>query len=68
CYLFPLPKFTNDSKYEEEASKVSKELLTIYIKERIRAISDQLKLKNEHTKEEELKKEFANLLSILPKN
>ncbi len=68
CYLFPLPKFTSDLKYEEEALKVSKELLTIYIKERIRLISDQLKQKNEHAKEEELKKEFANLLSILSKN
>ena len=68
CYLFPLPKLTSDLKYEEEALKVSKELLTIYIKEKIRLISDQLKEKNEIAKEEELKKEFASLLSILPKN
>lgn len=68
CYLFPLPKFTSYSKYEEEVSKVSKELLTIHVKERIRLISDQLKQGNEHEKEEELKKEFTNLLSILSKN
>lgn len=68
CYLFPLPKFINDTKYEEEISKVSKELLTLFVKERIRLISDKLKEKNEVKKEEELKKEFANLLSLLNKN
>lgn len=68
CYLFPLPKFLSQSKYEEEIVKVSKELLTIYVKERVRVISDQLKQKNEAGKEEELKKEFSSLLSILPKN
>jgi DNA primase len=68
CYLFPLPKFTSDSKYEEEILKVSKELLILFVKERIRIISDQLKQKNEHAKEEELKNEFADLLSILNKN
>jgi DNA primase len=68
CYLFPLPKFIAEHKYEEEVQKVCKELLTIYIKERVREISDHLKERNDPEKEEELKKEFTTLLSILPKN
>lgn len=69
CYLFPLPKFSEEQKYEEEIKKVSKELLTIYIKERIKIISDEIRLKNMDTeRDEKLKKEFTRLLSLLPKN
>ncbi|HYM65031.1 MAG TPA: DNA primase [Candidatus Sulfotelmatobacter sp.] len=71
CYLFPLPKFSSDLKYEEEVKKVSKELLGIQIREKIKLVSDEIKEK-EYKKDEKsldnLKKEFTKLLSQLPKN
>ena len=71
CYLFPLPKFSDEQKNIEEVKKVSKELVMIQIKEKIKLISDEIKEK-EGKKDEEaldnLKKEFTKLLSELPKN
>lgn len=71
CYLFPLPKFVSELRYEEELKKVAKELLTIYIKERIKTVSEEIKQKENNKKfenEEKLKREFTKLLSLLPKN
>ena len=71
CYLFPLPKLETAEKYEEEVRKVTKELITIHIKEKVRLVSEKLKLKeNDENQDEaeELKKEFTKLLSNLPKN
>ncbi len=71
CYLFPLPKFSDDFKYEEEVSKVSKELLTIQVKEKVKIVSDEIKeneAKNDEKKVEILKGTFTKLLSELPKN
>ena len=71
CYLFPLPKFVTELKYEDEVKKVSRELLTIYVKNRVKEISDEIKI-TENSKNpneaERLKKEFTKLLSLLPKN
>ena len=71
CYLFPLPKFPSGQKYEEEVKKVAKELLTLYIKEKIKAISEEIKAKEDqkNTKSvDKLKRDFSKLLSMLPKN
>lgn len=69
CFLFPLPKFTEPQKYDEEVGKVTKELLILYIKERIKFITDELRLKTKSEEEaEDLKKEFDKLLNLLPKN
>jgi DNA primase len=71
CYLFPLPKFSDEKTYEEEVGKVSKELLTIYVKENVRMISEEIKTKEVEKKAEEveaLKEKFTRLLALLPKS
>lgn len=71
CFLLPLPKFVSSLRYEDELKKVAKELLTIYIKDKIRIVSEEIKEKEGAKNEEEqekLKKEFTRLLSLLPKN
>lgn len=71
CYLLSLPKFVSQLRYEDELKKVIKELLAIYIKDRVKLISEEIRQKeNTKTKEklEKLKKEFTRLLSYLPKN
>lgn len=71
CFLLPLPKFVSTLRYEDELKKVAKELLTIYIKDKIRIISEQIKQKENdknQAEQEKLKKEFTRLLSLLPKN
>nr|MBI5455949.1 DNA primase [Candidatus Levybacteria bacterium] len=71
CYLFPLPKFSTELRHEDELRKVAKELLIIYIKDRVRIISEEIRQKENDKNQgrlEELKKEFTRLLSLLPKN
>ena len=71
CYLFPLPKFLEEEKQEEEVKKVSKELFTLFLKERINTLSMQIKVKGQAkiTEDtEDLEKELTELVSLLPKN
>ena len=71
CFLFPLPKFADTAKYKEEIEKVAKELLTLYVKDRIKVLSDEIREKEkekESEKVEVLKQEFSKLLSLLPRN
>lgn len=71
CYLFPLPKFATELRHEDELKKVARELLIIYIKDRVRIISEEIRQKenDKNPKQlEELKREFTRLLSLLPKN
>ena len=71
CFLFPLPKFISQEKYKEEIKKVSKELLTLYVKDRIKVLSDEIRDKEKEKQAEKvevLKEEFSKLLSLLPKN
>jgi len=69
CFLFPLPKLEVD-KYEEEIKKVIKELLTLFIKERVNAITAELKTKekNKDQDREELRRELAKLIALLPRD
>ena len=70
CFIFPLPKFASEEKTNEEIRKVAKELLYLYIKDRVKILSDEIK-KSEKEKSgknsESLKKEFARLLLLIPK-
>lgn len=71
CYLFPLPKFSDEVKHQEEIRKVSNELLTLYIKDKVRMISEEIKTKEREKKTQDvqrLKGEFTKLLGLLPKN
>jgi DNA primase len=71
CYLFPLPKFLEEAKHEEEIKKVSKELFTMFLKDKINMLSIQIKAKEQAKQPEEvdeLEKELTELVSLLPKN
>lgn len=68
CYLFPLPKFENETKYQEEVVKMTEELRILYLRKRIKIVSEKIKDKEKQGKEEELKllkKEFRDLTSLL---
>ena len=69
CFLFPLPKLEVD-KYEEEIKKVIKELLTLFIKERVNAITAEIrtKEKNKDQNPEQLRKELSKLIARLPRD
>lgn len=71
CYLFPLPKFLEEEKHEEEIKKVLKELFTLFLKDKINTLSIRIKAKEQEKAEgeiEELEKELTQLVSLLPKN
>jgi DNA primase len=71
CYLFPLPKFSDEKIHEEEITKVFKELMTLFVKDKIRMISEEIKTKEVEGKTQEielLKEKFTKLLVLLPKN
>jgi DNA primase len=71
CYLFPLPKFLEETKHEEEIKKVSKELFTMFLKDKINTLSVQIKVKEQAKQPEEvdeLEKQLTELVSLLPKN
>ena len=69
CFLFPLPKLEND-KYDEEIAKVVKELLTLFIKDRVNFITAEIrtKEKNKDQDKDELRAELSKLITSLPKN
>ncbi|MCL5113553.1 MAG: DNA primase [Patescibacteria group bacterium] len=64
CFIFPLPKFQDIAKYNEELEKVAKELRILYIKNKIKFISQNTKDENY----EKNQKELAALISLLPKS
>ena len=71
CFIFPLPKFASEEKASEEVKKVARELLYLYIKDRVKILSDEIKTSEKEKsteKTESLKKEFARLLLLMPKN
>ncbi len=65
CYLSPLPKFENAIKYNEEVIRVSKDIRVIYLKERIKEISKNLKIKNSDEEIERMKEEISTITSAL---
>jgi DNA primase len=71
CYLFPLPKFSDEEKHTEEIKKVSKELFTLFLKAKINILSSRIKTKEQAKAAEDvenLEKELTQLVSLLPKN
>lgn len=70
CFLFPLPKFSTSDRYQEEVEKIVNELRTLYLKSKIRLISERIKSHEKEGRREELetlKKEFSRLVSSLSK-
>lgn len=70
CFLFPLPKFANNIKSKDEIEKVARNLRALFLKNKIRAITQNLKNeeKEQNSKKKELlEKELASLISLLPK-
>ncbi len=66
CFLMPLPKFENETTYEEEIIRVSKELRVTHLKNRIRQISTELKDKGRADEEiKNLREEIANISSLI---
>lgn len=64
CFLVPLPKFENVTKYENEIIRVAKDLRILYLKNRIVEISNNLKEKDRNDEEiESLRKEVAVITS-----
>jgi len=71
CYLFPLPKFLDEEKQEEEIRKTAKELFTLFLKDKIKNLSEEIKMKEKEKAGEDIKKlekELTQIVSLLPKN
>ncbi|OGH10791.1 MAG: DNA primase [Candidatus Levybacteria bacterium RIFCSPLOWO2_01_FULL_36_13] len=64
-YLYPVPKFATEEKYRAEIKKVSKELLAIYLKERLREVTDKIKNTKKIEDKNSLQKEYAQILSLI---
>lgn len=68
--LFPLPSFQSGERYKEEVEKVAKELRDLYLRERLKKVSEQIATSEKDGKTEELeslKKEYSKLLTLLHK-
>ena len=64
-FLKPIPKFDDHTKYQEEVSQVSRELRGIYLRSRIKEISDKIRKNVAGSQEEaeKLRQEFAEITS-----
>lgn len=70
CFLFPLPKFGNNIKSEDEIKKIARELRALFLKNTIKAIAQNLKTEEKDqnsNKVESLEKELSSLISLLSK-
>jgi DNA primase len=67
CYIFPLPHFINEVKYLSEVKKVLDELLTLFVKEEIKELSQKIK-EDDGKSLETLNKRISELLSFVPKS
>lgn len=67
CFLLPIPKFEDSTKYQEEVTQVARELKGFYLRGRIKEITDKLKKKEPGSEEEaeKLRKEFSEITSQL---
>lgn len=64
-YLYPLPKFSDEDKLKEEIKKVTKDLLSIYLKEKLREITDKIKNTQKNEDIDRLQKEYTQILSLI---
>jgi DNA primase len=71
AYLFPIPKIEDEDRYIKEAEKVATELRMLFLKNKIREISNNLK-KDEENKDfgkiSDLEKELASVIGLLGKS
>lgn len=66
CFLIPLPKFENYTKYEDEVIRISKELKIFSLKEKVKKISNELKGKDANIEDiEKIREEIAKITSQL---
>lgn len=66
--LFPIPPFASSDQYLNEVEKVAKQLCDLYLKDRLKLVSEQMIAKEKDGSEQEvsqLKEEYATLLSLL---
>ncbi len=67
-YLFPLPKFETIALYEKETEKVAREMRALFLKNRIKEVSFNLKTKEKDEdikKIADLEKELAMIIGLL---
>jgi len=67
-FLYPLPKFDEKEKFRKETESVSKELMRLFLKEKIKELSDKLRNAKEEKdpkKEETLRSEISKTTSLL---
>ena len=64
-YLYPLPKFQNEEKQAEEIKKVIKELLTLYLKEKLKDVTLKIRTTSAQKEKENLQKEYTQILSLI---
>ena len=66
CYLMPIPKFENNEKYIEEILKVASEAKTLFVKERIKEVSQALnKRQKDGLNIVDLQKELITLVDTM---
>lgn len=68
--LFPLPSFSSQTLFLSEVEKVAKELRELYLRDKIKKLSEEISEKEDKGKEDEtesLKKEYSKLLFMLRK-
>lgn len=68
CFLLPMPKLLEEGKYQAEAEKAAKELRSLFLKDKIKFLSQDLKNKEKDKKPEEIKKleeELSGLIRLL---
>jgi len=68
--LFPLPLFSDESKYNAEVKKVAQELKSLYLKEKMKTLSEKIeKLEKDGQRDQlaELQKEYSQLMARMPK-
>lgn len=68
--LFPLPVFANEEKYSEEIEKVAAELRKVYLKERIKTLTDTIRDEEKNGNEDKvlkLKEKYSKYITMLNK-
>jgi len=70
CFLYPIHKFETQQKWNEEIRKKSLEVLDLYVKQRVKEISDEIKKveDKESEKAQKLQEEFSKLLLLLKRD
>jgi len=71
AYLFPMPSFDDDERYEREIEKVARELRVLFLRKKIKEISFNLRVgeKEEDLKKvKDLEKELTSTIILLGKS